>query len=67
MSECYGSTAENKEPNLQHMESGKHCAYQRVDLKNFPARDCSVLVIELRAVVEDTLKVEDLARGCCVT
>ncbi len=36
MSECYGSTAENKETNLQHMESGKHCTYQRVDLKTHP-------------------------------
>ena len=36
MSECYGSTAENKETNLQHMESGKHCTYQKVDLKPNP-------------------------------
>lgn len=36
MSECYGSTAENKDTNLQHMEGGKHCTYQRVDLKTHP-------------------------------
>lgn len=32
MSKCYGSITENKETNLQHMESEKHCTYQRVDL-----------------------------------
>ncbi len=36
MSACYGSTAENKDSNLQHMESGKHCTYQRVDPKTHP-------------------------------
>ena len=36
MSECYGSTAENKETNLLHMESGKQDTYQRVDLKTNP-------------------------------
>lgn len=36
MSECYGSTTENKGTNLQHMESGKQCTYHRVDLKTRP-------------------------------